>query len=129
MAIEFSFTEPERLQMLYLRDSASALLQIQYNEFANLGLQDRYNSQEVIEKLKFIILQCDLYAEIYQLKNSNDEKTNYTVREGDTLKSIAHKFYNDHRKWTYLSYYNELTDSVVVVGTVLTIPELTEDQN
>ena len=128
MATEYTFTESERLQMKELRRTSADFLQEQYNNFANLTIDNRYIIQDVIAKLKEIILTCDIYAEVYQLKQRQEEKTKYMVREGDSLKSIAQKFYGDFRKWTYISYYNELKDPIVSTGTTLTIPELTEDQ-
>jgi nucleoid-associated protein YgaU len=49
--------------------------------------------------------------------------TTYTVRDGDTLNSIARKFYGDERKYTLIAKANNLTrGKVIVVGQKLIIP-------
>ena len=54
----------------------------------------------------------------------------YTVRRGDSLFSIARKFYGDGEKYAQLASYNGLTNpNVLEVGQVLRIPDLTELDN
>lgn len=51
----------------------------------------------------------------------------YTVKEGDTLFTIAEKYYNDGYKYTEIVKANNITDpNNVLVGQVLEIPKLEE---
>lgn len=47
----------------------------------------------------------------------------HTVAEGETLWSIAEKYYNDGFKWVMIQKANNLTTDSVEVGTKLVIPE------
>ena len=48
----------------------------------------------------------------------------YTVQNGDTLWSIAQKFYNDGDAWPQIQKTNNLTTTDLENGTVLTIPTI-----
>ncbi len=51
----------------------------------------------------------------------------YTVKEGDTLFTIAEKYYQDGSKFEEIAKANNLTDvNTIVVGQVLEIPKLAE---
>jgi nucleoid-associated protein YgaU len=56
--------------------------------------------------------------------------TTYTVQDGDTLNSIAKKFYGDERKYTLIAKANNLTrGKVIVVGQKLIIPADSDQDN
>jgi nucleoid-associated protein YgaU len=48
----------------------------------------------------------------------------YRVVEGDTLQTIASKFYNDASLWENIYKHNNLSTTLLVSGTVLEIPRL-----
>lgn len=48
----------------------------------------------------------------------------YTVKEGDTLFTIAEKYFGDGYKYTEISQENELTGDSIEVGQELTIPKI-----
>lgn len=53
----------------------------------------------------------------------------YTVKEGDTLFTIAEKYYSDGYKYTEIAKANELTNpDIVEVGKEITIPKLAGEQ-
>ncbi|MGH8906116.1 MAG: LysM peptidoglycan-binding domain-containing protein [Egibacteraceae bacterium] len=55
--------------------------------------------------------------------------TTYLVEEGDTLNSIAKKFYGEERKYTLIATANKLTrGKVLVVGQKLIIPPDPDEQ-
>jgi Uncharacterized protein containing LysM domain len=64
------------------------------------------------------------------LKKSKTKEKNYqlyTVAEGDSLSSIAQKFYGDLYRWPLILEYNNLTDpNLIEVGMVLKIPKVTQ---
>lgn len=49
---------------------------------------------------------------------------NYVVAEGDTLASIAYRFYQDQSRWTQILLYNRLKSIKLVEGMKLEIPTL-----
>ncbi len=65
-----------------------------------------------------------------QAQNNQDVKKenlpgSYTVKEGDTLFTIAEDYYDDGYKFTVLAEENKLSDvNLLTVGQVLTIPKL-----
>lgn len=57
-------------------------------------------------------------------KETPGEEGKYTVKEGDTLWSIAAVAYNDGYRWIEIAKLNNLPSAdVIVVGTVITLPE------
>jgi len=64
------------------------------------------------------------------LKKSKTKEKNYqlyTVAEGDSLSSIAQKFYGDLYRWPLILEYNNLANpDLIEVGMVLKIPKVTQ---
>src|SRR5205814_1713062 len=55
--------------------------------------------------------------------NADNLPGNYTVKEGDTLFSIANLYYRDEYKFNKIARANNISDpNLIEVGTVLTIP-------
>lgn len=67
-------------------------------------------------------------AETTMDENGDVKKENlpgkYTVKEGDTLFTIAQKYFDDGYKYTEISKANELTNDSIEVGQELTIPKI-----
>lgn len=60
--------------------------------------------------------------------NSANAVKSHTVASGDTMSSIAEKYYGDKNKWQAIAKANPLVDpSAMKVGTKLTIPAATTD--
>ena len=57
--------------------------------------------------------------------NSNENYKNYTVKSGDTLKSISREFYKDEQKYTIIKEANNIqNENLIVTGEVIKIPML-----
>lgn len=59
-----------------------------------------------------------------QLAPSEELLATYTVQKGDSLWSIAQKFYGSGTKWKVIYDYNNLTSEYIELGQVLKIPRI-----
>lgn len=94
---------------------------------------DNYNQQEkiffldIIQDLEEIVFNCELYFLQYDKYFRNKGRIDlYRVKQGDTLVSIATKYFGDPTKWQDIYHTNRLTDFDLTNVQTLIIPELTE---
>lgn len=67
----------------------------------------------------------NLELEAKQIKRETADFTSeYRVRAGDTVWTVAHQFYGDPRKWRPIALANRLADPAVEVGDALAVPSL-----
>lgn len=59
-----------------------------------------------------------------ELSVSEDLLATYTVKQGDSLWSIAQKFYGSGTKWKIIYDYNDLKSEFIELGQVLKIPRI-----
>lgn len=85
--------------------------------FFNKGKSDLGPAQQTVQEQK----QQDVSPEKLPGK--------YTVKEGDTLSSIAEKYYQDGYKYPEIVKANKLSDpNLISAGTILEIPKLVDTQ-
>jgi polar amino acid transport system substrate-binding protein len=79
------------------------------------------------EMMNFFKWLCLL--SIMTVNHSLFAETTYTIKQGDTLSSIAKKFYNNAYKWPYLYRANKdiiLDQNTIQIGWILRIPDIAE---
>ena len=69
-------------------------------------------------------LLASMQAQFAKLAN-NTPQFRHLVRNGDTLQTVAQKYYQSSDNWKSIYDHNNLTTTVLKVGTVLEIPRLT----
>lgn len=77
-------------------------MQVTFNEYRNLELEAKQIKRETA-----------------------DFTSEYRVRAGDSVWTVAHQFYGDPRKWRPIALANDLSDpAAVAVGDALAVPSL-----
>ena len=104
-----------------------------YNQFLSQILSQKI-SQINLKKINLFFLNNNKKAISSLKENQNKKKEKqekdyqlYTVSEGDSLSSIAQKFYGDLYRWQLILNYNNLVNpDLIEVGMVLKIPKISQ---
>lgn len=68
--------------------------------------------------------QPTLDRQRFSYKVSKDDKV-YNIKQGDTLQSIAHKFYGNSKYWYVIADVNEILNPLLLnIGEQLIIPKI-----
>jgi len=94
--------------------------------FVNLSTNTRSSNR--MKNLSSIKRFNNGFRLVYDRKNTTIKSVRYAVKVGDSLSSIASKFYNDRSKWDLIYYSNKdiigSNISFIKVGEILKIPTL-----
>jgi hypothetical protein len=118
-------------EMFSVIDSMQTFASGMINEFrANF---DKYTYDEqilftdIVHDLEECIINCEMYKLYFAKKFKKDVQLDtYRVVEGDTLISIANKYYGDPTKWKDIYLANYLVDFDLSDVDTLVIPQLNE---
>ena len=78
-------------------------------------------------ELQATIDSLDLFMKkITDIINAKSAQKIHLIVDGDTLRTLAFRYYNDMTYWTKLGQYNSLTTSTLTKGNELIIPEKSE---
>ena len=64
------------------------------------------------------------YGSTVSLSGTDNFLALYFVKEGDTLRRLAIKYYSDQTKWVDIARYNNLQSDILSVGMILIIPQV-----
>ena len=82
---------------------------------------------DVVHDLEECVINCQIYKLQFEKSfRKNKQLDVYQIIEGDTLVSIANKYYGDPTKWVNIYLINKLIDYTLEAGDSLIIPELEE---
>lgn len=97
-----------------------------YVKNAGLGVSGAYKNATYLQKatkntFDLLTLLAAMYAAISKIA-ATTPLGRHRISAGETLQSIATKWYNDSTKWNLIFDHNHLTTTVLTVGQVLEIP-------
>ena len=97
-----------------------------YTKSAGLGVSGAYKNATYLQASQknvfdLLTLLAAMYATISKIA-ATTPLGRHRIVSGDTLQTIAIKWYNDATKWDEIFDHNKLTSTVLTVGQVLEIP-------
>lgn len=97
-----------------------------YTKSAGLGISGAYKNAAYLQAsqknmFSLLTLLAAMYASIKAIA-ATVPLGRHRIQSGDTLQTIAIKWYNDSTKWNIIFDHNHLTTTVLTAGQVLEIP-------
>jgi len=94
------------------------------DRIVNVKTGERERQHAVIHLMEYTTQATTTGNAVTKTQTASAKFTRYTVRKGDTLQSIAHRFLGDAKKWTLIAAANKIRDpKSIKPGQTLRIPK------